>query len=87
MNPQDPTPSSPVPSIPTNKAPWLPWHRRIMREKYYLEYWLRDQYNGHWVCEFREISDDCIEYQDYVSRRLTVIKADHTIVYRLTRFS
>lgn len=58
-----------------------------MRDRYYLEYWLQDQHHGQWVCDFREISDHSIEFQDYVTRRSTVIKSDCAMVYRLTRFS
>lgn len=77
MNPPEPT---------QNKAPWLPWHKRILRQRYWLEYWLQEQYHGHWVCEFREITDNSIEYEDYITRRETKIKSDQPIVYRLTRF-
>jgi hypothetical protein len=57
-----------------------------MRERYYLEYWMQDQHHCQWVCEFRELSDQSIEFQDYVTKRATTIKSDRTIVYRVTRF-
>jgi hypothetical protein len=77
MNPQNPT---------QNSAPWLPWHKRITRERCYLEYWLQNQHHSQWVCVFREISDHSIQFEDYVSRRETTIKSDQPVVYRVTRF-
>jgi hypothetical protein len=70
----------------TSKAPWLPWHKRLLRQRFYLEYWLQDQQHCQWVSEFREISDCSIEFEDYITKRVTKIKSNSNIVYRLTRF-
>lgn len=74
--------------LPTqNNVPWLPWHRRIMRQRHYLEYWLDGQHHSEWVTEFSEIAPDTIEFQDYVTDRVTRIRSDQTIQYRITKYS
>jgi len=57
-----------------------------MRSRQHLEYWLRDQSHQQWICDFQEINDRTIEFQDYVTKRITVIKSDQPIVYRIIRF-
>lgn len=71
---------------PHSKLPWLPWHQRIMRERHYLEYWLQGQAHSQWVCRWREISDLCLEFEDYVTQRVTTIKSDVPVVYRVTKY-
>jgi len=76
-----------LPQNPPVSSPWLPWYRRIMRPRQYLEYWLQDEHHQQWISDFQEINDRSIEFQDYVTKRITIIKSDHPIVYRITRFS
>jgi hypothetical protein len=83
MNPDhkpNPNPNQPL------DTPWLPWHRRILRQRQWLEYWLRDQHHQQWISDFREIGADTIEFRDYVSQRTTRIRSDQPIVYRITEY-
>lgn len=75
-----------LPDLLPSEAPKLPWHKRIMRERHWLEYWLRDQQYSQWISAFREITEYSIEFDDYISQRTTRIRSDSPIVYRLTRY-
>ena len=74
------------PANPPSECPRLPWHKRVMRERHLLEYWLADQHHQQWVCSFRELGLDTIEFEDYVTRRNTRIRSPGTIAYRITRY-
>lgn len=65
---------------PTDVGFW----KRIFRSRCLLQYWLNGQLYSIYVTEFKEKSDRCIIYRDYVTRATTIIKSDAPITYTLT---
>ena len=57
---------------------------RIFRSRCFLQYWLHDKLYSVYVTEFKEKSDNCIVYKDYVTKQITMIKSDGPINYTLT---
>ena len=65
---------------PTGVGFWA----RIFRSRCLLQYWLGHKMYSVYVTNFKEKSDTCIVYDDYVTKRTTVIKSDRPITYTLT---
>jgi hypothetical protein len=72
--------SSPTP----NDIPDLAWWQRIFRSRSLLQYWLGGELRQIWVMRFEEKTDNCIIYQDYSTKKVTVVKSNHPITYTLT---
>ncbi len=69
-------------SIP--EIPRLGWLARLFRSRFLLQYWLNDELYTVWVSAFKEKADNCIIYQDYGTKKATIIKSDRPITYTLT---
>ena len=66
------------------EIPHLGWFSRMFRKRFLLQYWLNGELNQVWVSKFQEKNDRCIIYQDYGTKRATIIKSDSAITYTLT---
>lgn len=66
------------------EIPRLSWLARLFRSRFLLQYWLNDEFYQVWVSRFQEKSDCCIVYQDYATKKATIIKSDRAITYTLT---
>jgi hypothetical protein len=71
-------------NLDPNDLPELSWWKRIFRSRSLLQYWLGKELRQAWVMRFEEKSDNCIIYQDYVTKKVTVVKSNHPITYTLT---
>ena len=71
-------------SSPVNDIPELAWWKRLFRSRSYLQYWLGNEIRTAWVMRFEEKNDQCIIYQDYATKKITVIKSDRPITYTIT---
>jgi hypothetical protein len=72
-----------LPSLLNNPSDVGFW-ARIFRSRSFLQYWQGDQLVSVYVTEFKEKSDNCIVYTDYVSKKTTIVKSDQPINYTLT---
>jgi len=68
-----------IPNIPK-----LGWLASMFRSRFLLQYWLNNQLHQVWVSGFREKSESCIIYQDYATKKTSIIKSDRPITYTLT---
>jgi hypothetical protein len=57
---------------------------RIFRSRSFLQYWQGQQLISVYVTDFKEKSDNCIVFQDYVTKKTTIVKSDRPINYTLT---
>ena len=71
-------------SIGIPELPQLGWFSRLFRSRFLLQYWLNGEITQVWVAKFQEKNDRCIIYQDYGTKRATIIKSDLPITYTLT---
>ena len=69
---------------PANDIPDVGWWRGLFRSRSFLQYWLGNEIRQAWVMRFEEKADNCIVYQDYITKKITVIKSDRPITYTLT---
>ena len=65
---------------PEKKVSWL---TRLFRKKVRLTYWLGDNAYTVEICGFTERAPDCIQFKDYYTKNVTVVKYNHPIVYVL----
>lgn len=57
---------------------------RVFRSRSFLQYWQGNQLISVYVTDFKEKSDNCIVFQDYVTKKTTIVKSDRPINYTLT---
>lgn len=57
---------------------------RIFRSRSFLQYWQGEQLISIYVTDFKEKSDNCIVFRDYVTKKVTIVKSDRPINYTLT---
>jgi len=61
----------------------LSWWTRIFRRKAKLTYWLKENVFVVEVCDFKEITPDCIVFKDYYTKKNIMVKYNNTITYVL----
>ena len=59
------------------------WWTRIFRRKAKLTYWLKENVFVVEVCDFKEISPNCIAFKDYYTKKSIMVKYHNTITYVL----
>lgn len=71
-------------TAPVSEAPEIAWWRGLFRSRSHLRYWLDGQQHEAWVMRFEEKNDHCIIFQDYATKKTSVIKSHKPITYMLT---
>jgi len=61
----------------------LSWLAKIFRRHAKLTYWLKDQVYVVEVCDFKEVSPNCIVFKDYYTKKSVMVKYVNTITYVL----
>jgi hypothetical protein len=56
---------------------------KIFKSRCLLTYQMGNNQIQVYVTEFKEKSDNCISYRDYVTDQVTVVKNDQPIIYTL----
>lgn len=73
---------NPLSNLP--EIPELGWIKRLFRTRSLLTYWLDGKIHQVWICNFFEKNDTCIIYQDYASKKRTIVKSDRPIIYTIS---
>jgi len=55
----------------------------MFRSRARLIYFLKDVEYRADVCDFKEVSPDCIVYRDYYTQKKTLVRYNCTIIYKL----
>jgi hypothetical protein len=61
----------------------LGWFARLFRKRAKLTYWLDDDAYIAEVCDFKEMSPECIVFSDYMTKKSTMVKYHTKITYVL----
>jgi len=61
----------------------LSWWAQKFRSRARLTYFLKDVEYKADVCDFKEVSPDCIVYKDYFTLKTTKVRYNCTIIYKL----
>ena len=61
----------------------LGWFARLFRKRAKLTYWLGDDAYVAEVCDFKEMSPECVVFSDYMTKKSTMVKYHTKITYVL----
>ena len=59
----------------------LGWFARLFRKRAKLTYWLGDDAYVAEVCDFKEMSPECVVFSDYYTKKSTMVKYHDKITY------
>lgn len=61
----------------------LGWFARLFRKRAKLTYWLDQKVYTVEVCNFKEISPECIVFSDYYTKKNVMVKYQNKITFVL----